>query len=180
MRKPKVACFRYKRHNDIYVSNVSFSTDVLLSILDAFLDEKIIVLIESDANYVQTLSSIGKSIGIAEVMLRSHVSRFSAACNKTELLCLLNRVNMDDFDGMFIASINNDIIPDELICSLDHTANFMVKEGISDISISINFPENQMVISLSKGKYEVMSIKDKICSILGDENSTIAVTLSAL
>ena len=44
MRKPKVACFRYKRHNDVYVSNVSFSTDVLLSMLDAFLEQKIIVL----------------------------------------------------------------------------------------------------------------------------------------
>lgn len=167
MRKPKVACFRYRRHNDVYVSNVSFSTDVLLSILDAFLDQKIIVLIESDANDVQTLSSIGKSIGIAEAMLRSHVSRFSVACNKTELLCLLNRVNIDDFEGMFIASINNDIVPDELICSLGHTAKSVVKNGISDISISINFPENQMVISLSKKKYEVMAIKDKICSIFG-------------
>jgi len=84
------------------------------------------------------------------------------------LHCLLNRVNMDDFEGMFIASINNAIIPEEFICSLDHTANFMVKNGVSDISISINFPENQMVISFSKEKYEVMSIKDKICSIFGD------------
>lgn len=33
MRKPKVAWFHYKRHNDVYVSNVSFSTDVLLKIL---------------------------------------------------------------------------------------------------------------------------------------------------
>lgn len=168
MRKPKVACFRYKRYNDVYVSNVSFSTNVLLSILDAFLCQKLIVLIELDANYVQTLSSIGKNIGIAEVMPRSHASRFSVACNKTELLCLLNRVNMDDFEGMFIANINNDIIPDEFICSLDHTASSMVKDGISNVSISVNFLENQMVISLSKEKYKVMSIKDKICSIFGD------------
>ena len=47
MRKPKVACFRYRRHNDIYVSNVSISSDVLLPILDAFPDKKIIVLIDS-------------------------------------------------------------------------------------------------------------------------------------
>ena len=43
MRKPKVVCFRYKRHNDIYVSNVSFSTNTVLSMLDAFPDQKIIV-----------------------------------------------------------------------------------------------------------------------------------------
>ena len=168
MRKPKVACFRYKRHNDIYVSNVSFSTDVLLSILDAFPEQKIFVLIESDATYVQTLSSIGKNIGIAEAMPRPYASRFTVVCKKTELLCLLNRTNMDDFEGMFIASISNDFILDKFICSLDHTVRSMVKDGISDISISINFPENQIVISLLKEKYAVMSIKDKLCSIFGN------------
>ena len=166
MRKPRIACFRYKKHNDVYVSNVSFSTDILLLILDAFPNQKIIVLIESDAKYIQTLSSIGKSIGIAEAMPSAHISRFTVVCNKTELLCLLNRVNMDNFEGMFIASIRNFIISEEFICSLDHAASSMVKNGISDISISINFPENQMVISFLKEKYEVISIKDKICSIL--------------
>ena len=168
MRKPKVACFRYKRHNDVYVSNVSFSTDVLLSMLDAFLEQKIIVLIESDENTIQTLSSIGKSVGIVEVVSHFPVPRFSASCNKRELHCLFNQVNVNDFEGAFIASINNGIIPNELICSIAPTASSMVKCGMSDISLSINFRENQMVISFAKEKYEVMSIKDKICSILGD------------
>ena len=168
MRKPKVACFRYKRHNDIYVSNVSFSNDVLLSMLDAFPDQKIIVLIESDENNIQTLSSIGKSIGIAEVVSHFPVPRFSATCNKMELHCLFNQVNVNDFEGAFIASINNSIIPNELICSIAHTASSMVKCGMSDISLSINFLENQMVISFTKEKYEVMSIKDRIYSIFGD------------
>lgn len=32
MRRPKVICFRYKRYDDIYVSNVLFSNDILRSI----------------------------------------------------------------------------------------------------------------------------------------------------
>lgn len=168
MRKPKVACFCYKRHNDIYVSNVSFSTDVLLSILDTFPDQKIIVLIEADENNIQTLSSTGKSIGIAEIVSHFPVPRFSAACDKMELRCLFNQVNVNDFEGAFIASINNRMIPSDLICSIAHTASSMVKCGMSDISLSINFPENQMVISFTKEKYEMISIKDKICSIFGD------------
>lgn len=167
MRKLKVACFRYKRYYDVYVSNVPFSSNVLLSILDAFPNKRIIVLIETDANYVQTLSSIGKSIGMAEVLPHSPVPRFSAACNKRELRYLLSQVNMDDFEGMFFASVNNDIISDEVICSLDHTASSMVKEGTSDISIDIHFPENEMVISLSKEQYKAMPIEEKICSIFG-------------
>lgn len=168
MRKPKVACFRYKRHNDIYVSNVSFSIDVLLSMLDVFPNQKIIVLIESDENNIQTLSSIGKSIGIVAVVSHFPVPRFSAACNKIELHCLFKQVNVNNFEGAFIASINNSNIPNELICSIVHTASSMVKCGMSDISLSINFPENQMVISFAKEKYEVKAIKDKIYSIFGD------------
>ena len=168
MRKPKIACFRYKRHDDIYVSNVSFSTDVLLSMLDAFPDQKIVVLIEADENNIQTVSSIGKSIGIAAIVSLSPVPRFSAACNKTELHYLLSQVDVSVFEGMFIADINNSVISNELICSIDHTASSMVKCGMSDISLSIHFPENQMVISFAKEKYEEMSIKDKISSIIGD------------
>ena len=167
MRKIKVTCFRYKRHNDVYVSNVSFSTDALLSMLEVFSEQKIMILIESDENIIRTVSSIGKSIGIAEMVSNSPVPRFSASCNKTELHCLLNRVNVNDFDAMFIANTINSIIPNELISALADLANSVVKDGISDMSISINFPENQMVITFTKEKYELMSIKDKIRCIFG-------------
>lgn len=168
MRKPKVTCFRYKRYNDIYVSNVPFSTDVVLSMLDVFPDQKIIVLIESDENNIQTLSSIGKSIGIAEVVSHFPVPRFSAACNKLELHCLFKQVNVNNFEGAFIASISNSIVPNELICSIANTASSIVKCGISDISLSINFLENQMIVSFAKEKYKEISIKDKIFSIFGE------------
>lgn len=168
MRKTKVTCFRYHRYNDVYVSNVAFSINTLLSILDIFPDQKIIVLIESDANDVQTLSSVAKNIGLAEVMSLSNVSSFLMACSKKELLCLLNLVDMNDFEGMFIANISNDIIPYAPICSLAHTASAMVKDGTSDVSIAINFPENQMVISLSKEKYAMTSIKDRIYNIFAN------------
>ena len=167
MRKIKVTCFRYKRHNDIYVSNVSFSTDALLSMLDDFPDQKIIILIESDENNIRTVSLIAKSIGLAAVVSNSPVPRFSVACNKTELRCLLNRVNVEEFEGMFIASTINSVISNELISALVDCANSAVKDGISDISISINVPENQMVITFAKEKYELTSIKDKIRCIFG-------------
>ena len=162
MRKIKFNCFRYKRHNDVYVSNVSFSSDAVLSMLDAFLDSKIIIMIESDENNIRTVSSIGKSIGMTAVVSNSPMPRFSTACNKTELHRLLNRVDFNDFDGMFIANTVNSVIPSELISTLADSANSVVKDGISDMSISINFSENQMVITFSKEKYELMFIKDKI------------------
>ena len=168
MRKTKVACFSYKKHDDIYVSNISFSTNVLLSILDVFLDQKIIVLIESDEDKVQTLSKIGKSLEMTVAVALIPVPRFSAACDKMKLSCLFNQIDVNDFEGMFIVSIDDRVIADELVCSIANTANSMVKCGTSDISISINFPENQMIISFAKGKYEVQSIKEKIYSIFAD------------
>ena len=97
-------------------------------------------VIEADENYVQTISSIGKNIGIAEPMPRSHMLRFLAACEKMELHYLLNQVNMDILEGMFIASINDDVVPDEVICSFDHIASSMVKMGFQiyrSLSISL-------------------------------------------
>lgn len=37
MRKPKVVCFRYKRYNDVYVSNVPFLNDILISMWSVIL-----------------------------------------------------------------------------------------------------------------------------------------------
>lgn len=168
MSEPKISCFRYKRYNDIYVSNVTFSTNELLSIFDIFSEQRVIVLIESNEDYTQALLSISKGMGITTALSHNHAPRFIVVCDKRELFCLLNQANIDNFEGLFIASICKDIISDEFMRSLEYRASSMVKDGISDISISINFPENQMIISLIKEKYAVLSIKNKICNIFGD------------
>ena len=167
MRKPKIECFRYKRYNDIYVSNVFFSTDALLSMLDVFQNKDIIILIESDENSVQKLLLCGKNIGVEGIVTSSPAPRFSAVCNKMDMHYLLEAVNVNDIEGAFIADINNSAASSELVYSIADMARFMVKRGMSDISLSINFPENQMVISLDKKKYDVKFIKDKAYSIFG-------------
>ena len=107
---------------------MSFSTDALLSMVDVFTDQNIIILIESDENNIRTASPIGKIIGITSVVSYYFVSRFSATCNKTELRCLLNRVNVNDFEGVFIADIINGVIPNKLISALAVSANSVVKK----------------------------------------------------
>lgn len=162
MRRPKVICFRYKRYDDIYVSNVLFSNDTLRSMLDILPDQRILVLIEADENTVQMLSSISKSMGIAEAVTDSPVPRFSAVCNKVELCSAFAQVHVNDLEGAFIAHINDMAETKDLLESVVYIASTMVKQGQSDISFSINFPENQMVLSFAKGNYEVTSMKDKI------------------
>lgn len=167
MRGIKISCFRYRRHIDIYVSNISFSTDALLSMLDLFPEQKIIILIEADEKDIRTISSIMKSIQIAGVVSHFPTPTFSAVCDKPALCCLLNRVNANNFEGMFIANIISSIAPDRLISSLAYSAGSAVKDGISDMSISIIFPENQLDIAFTKGKYEPKSVKDKVRCIFG-------------
>lgn len=163
MRKPKITCFCYKKFFDIYVSNVSLSTDLLLSTAEAFLCQKTVVLAEAYENRIRALSSIGKSMGIAEAVSLFPVPRFSAVCSKAELHSLFCRAEANDFDGVFIAGINKSVTPNEFIA---HTANAMEKDGISDVSISVNFPENQMVLSFLRKKYDVGSVKEKIRSMI--------------
>ena len=168
MKKIKLSCFRHKRYTDIYVNRASFSTDKLLSILDIFPNQKVVVIIDSDEDYIQTLSTVCKSIEITEVILRLHLSIFIIACNKSELISLLSQADIDKFENLFIASIHNDIISDELINSLEHVASSLVKKGVSDILINFIFPEYEMEISLLNEKYELKFFKDKILSIFGN------------
>ena len=167
MKKTKISCFRYRKYNDIYVSNVSFSSDSLLSILDSLPSDNIIFLIESDVSYLKTLSYVVKELLSKEVMFRFSSSCFTMICNKELLIRFVKLVNIENCDGMFIANVKNDVISDKFFNSIIHEATYMVKNLMSDISISINFPENQMIISLSKEKYEIMSIKDRINHIFG-------------
>lgn len=167
MNKLKISCFPYKRHDDIYVSRVTFSYDKLLSMLDILPDQKVIALIESDVNFTSIISLTDEGIQIVESMPRLHSFRYTVICSKAELICLLNQANVIDFEGLFIASVSQDTISDEFMHSLEHKASSMVKNGISDISISVNFPENEVIISVIKAKYSSKSIKDAISNILG-------------
>ena len=92
---------------------------------------------------------------------------FIAFCDKKQFHYLLNQVNVGDFEELFIASIRDDCIQDRLIGFSVHTISSMVKDGISDVSISVNFFENEMIISLLKSneKSEVIFDKEKILSI---------------
>lgn len=164
MKKPKIACFHYQQYHDMYVSGVSFSTDMLLKMLDDLPDQKIIFLAEADENTIRTISSIGENIGITGSVTHFSAPRFMAICSKAELCRLLDKINTNELDGLFIADVSNSHISNELDAAA-YTASSMVKRGASDISLEIDFPENQMVISFAKGKYHEASIKDKICSI---------------
>lgn len=168
MRKTKITCFGYKNYNDIYISNALFSMHGLISVLDIFPDKKVIVLIESGENSGSILSLISESIRTDVIIFHTQTSSIILVCNKTELFCLINKVKIADFDGLFVASMNKDIVLDQFIHSLEYMASSMVKNEISDISLSINFLENEMVVSLNKTKYKVKSIKDIISSIFAD------------
>lgn len=158
MKMPKISYFRYKQYNDVYVTNFSVSADMLMSMLNSFSGQRIFALIESDADSIKKLSAISKCIGITEVVRYSHTERYAFTCNKTDLHYLISNMNLADLDGMFIANIHSDIVPDRFTVSLDHITNTMVKKGLADVVFFVHFPENQMIISARKNVYSVKQI----------------------
>lgn len=165
LSKPKISCFRYKMNYDVYVNKVDFSSDQLLSILDVLPNKKVVAIIESDVNFQTALLSLGESI---QAKVESHfisASRLILTCSKDKLLSALSHTNIGDLEGLYIASIIEDNKLDEFAHSIEDQASSMVKNGIADISFSINFSENEMIISLAKAKYSVTSIIDVIRSV---------------
>lgn len=165
MRKPKITCFRYKNYHDIRVYHASFSADVLISLLGLVPDGKVIALIASDMDIGTIVSSLGKGIQIYRGTYYADTMMF--ACTKRDLLSLLHQVDIAELDDLFVASVKDDAISDDFMHSLEHSASAIVRTGISDISVSVVFPENEMVISFSKAKYAVKSMKDELCNIFG-------------
>lgn len=145
-----------------------FSMHGVLSVLDIFPDKKVIALIELGENSDSMLSLMEESIRTDAIIFHTQTSRIILICNKTELFCLINKAKIADFEGLFVASMNIDIVSEQFIYSLEYMASSMVKNGICDISLSINFLENEMVVSLDKTKYKAKSIKDIISSIFAD------------
>lgn len=165
MRKPKITCFQYKNYYDIRVYHASFSADALMSLVDLLPEEKVIVLIASDMDIGTIVSSLGKSIQIYRGTTYDDTMMF--VCNKRDLLSLLHQVDIAELDDLFVASVKNDVISDELMHSLEHSASAIVRIGISEMSVAVVFSENEMIISSSKTKYAVKSMKDEIRNIFG-------------
>ena len=163
MNKSKITCFHYKKYDDIYVDNVKFTLDKLLLVLNIFPNEKVIALIDSDIDFSTILSSIGENVQMSIVSNTNF--GFIAICNKKELSLIFKHTDIHDLEGLFIADFNKDVIFKEVVPSLENIASSMVKKNIADISLSVNFTENEMIISLSKSRYSVSLIKDIVRSI---------------
>lgn len=166
MRRPKITCYRYKNYTDIYISNVFISIKKLLSVFDILPDGTMIALIDLGVESNHKLSIVAKEI--SEMIYIPNETRIIVICDKSNLLYLLGKTTSLDVDGMFIADGHSNTVTDELIYSLEYNASRMVKKGNADMSFSIDFLENQMIVSIRNGKHTLQSIKDKIYSAFRD------------
>lgn len=162
MRKVKVHCFKYKRHIDIYVNRVDFSTDKWLSIFNIFQQKDIIVLVEADEETVLKL--------IAKERKRKKnfciwLGKLIATGNAGTLVDSFSSIDASTLDGMFIVHNKRRGKVDEWIKKIELEIGSMVKKGEADISCSINFPENEVFISLAKEEYDFISVKNQIYEI---------------
>ena len=163
MSRPKITCFRYKHYDDIYIDGLTFPNDKLLAVLTLIPEQKVIALIEAEVDLSPLISMGCADIQIVAVSPSDY--KYAVYCNKIELCDMLSQYGSDNYVELFVAGISKAIIPNELLSSLEYTANSLVKDRVSGMAIYVDFPENQMVISMAKGKYTPSFIKQEIHSI---------------
>lgn len=162
MRKIKISCFCFKKYADLYVNKINFSTDRWLHLFDIFQQINVIVLVEADEETTSELASAGRK---QKKNFRIYREDFVVACNTKELGDLFSEIDTSSFDGMFIVSNERAELSDKVIENIKSGIGFAVKNGEADISCTINFPENEMAVSLSKERYNLTSVKKQIADI---------------
>lgn len=165
MIKPRVTCFRHKKYTDIYFDNVAFSTKRLIELLEIFSNQTLIAIIETDMDLCPWLHLPGKSARINVSITNTPITSIVMIVDAAELIQLIDYVPYCCFEGLFVANVSDNSHFEELLSSVKSTATLLVKSGMSYMSVSINVPENEMVVSIDKTQYNESHVKDKIYTI---------------
>lgn len=107
MRNPKFLHYRYKGYADIHIKNADVtknSLSSLLKVLGLYETQVIIAIFETIAEADTELFQMRKS-------LKRYTTTSGAlvvACKKEDFKFLLNHINKDNLDGLFMADTNVD------------------------------------------------------------------------
>lgn len=142
-----------------------------ISMINIIKTKKLMVQFGSDKDDIQKILLMSKSLGIITDERNLYDTVFSMICDKEKLINLLTRIDVTDFDGFFIADINDDFtVPSNLTNFINRASVKVVKNGISNIAMCFIFREGKIDIYSSKTKYEVNSVKEKIYDIFSGMN----------
>ena len=166
MKKLKLNCWRYRHYTDIYIYHTSPDLSKLLSILHCFFDQQLILILElhDEINF----TAMGSITQDAKIF---HISRNRCIvfCNQDKFMTMLHLIGIHVIEELFIANLNHNEPSENLINFLKYSAAFIVKKGISDIALSIRFPEKEMIISFSKERYSDIFVKNAITGLLKEK-----------
>ena len=90
---------------------------------------------------------------------------FIVTGNAGDFFDLFSSIDRSALDGMFIVHDEKRRLSDEQIKKIELEIGSMVKKEEADISCFINFPENEVIISLSKEEHDFRSVKNQIYEI---------------
>lgn len=162
MTKLKTKCYQYKKYFDFYLENVNICNDRLLTLLSIYLNETILAIIDTEVDIASILPLQCNRNCAPIIMPSPQTSCILFGGNKTELIHLLNHINISNLDGLFISNASADAITEEIILSLEPSAARFVKDGFSDTTISINFQENEVIFTVDKSKCSVQLFREKL------------------
>lgn len=164
MIKPRVTCFRYKKYTDIYFDNVAFSTKRLAELLEIFSGQTLIAIVETDIDLYPWLPLIGKSVRTNVSIENTPITSITMIIDAEELIQLIGYIPYC-FEGLFVANISDNSHFEKLLFSVKSMATSLVKSGVSYMSVSVNIPENEIVVSIDNAQYNKSHVKDKIYTI---------------
>ena len=79
---------------------------------------------------------------------------------------MLTKLNISDLEAMYVAGeLHDNDVSDEIIHTVQTTPDLMVAKNLADITLFINFDENEMTISVPKIKYAAEAVKKYLLEV---------------
>ena len=170
MKKIKINRYFSKKYDDIDVYGMKFLSDNLSDawekVFDIFPDSKIIALIEAEFDSQQLSALIDENMRTYIDILSVSETTSIVICDKTIFLKLLTKLNISDLEAIYVAGgLHDNDVSDEIIHTVQTTPALMVAKNLADITLFINFDENEMTISVPKIEYAAEAVKKYLLEV---------------
>lgn len=168
MSKPKIRYFRYKSNTDVYISNMVLPIASIKKIAHLFFEKEMIVIIDTEEDIFSALSQFNERVrkAILDVStIEPPIRSLAIAINQADFDDLIDQLFEYHIEGVFLADFIDGINIQELLLKVKIIAPSMVKREIASVTVSINMPENELIVSVGSTQ-DLVLIEDKIQAAL--------------
>lgn len=163
--KPSISSSQNKNYNEICINNANTSISHIKALFELLPDGNTVAYIEPATAFCKLISEISTRVPTAQILPVKDISGFVILCKKQELNNMFLQSDIDNLAGLFVADLKNGTLTAEMLNDFHHYASSLIHNSISNISVSVNFESNAIIICAEKERYKSQALKEMLSDL---------------